>query len=286
MPLFIGNYHTMGHPKKNKFAKKNSLHHGTAGTLSCISDAHKRWYGFPNKVVDQAIQPDEIFFQMTQSSFKSKYGNALIILAFFFTGICAHLSAQTGSEVRERLILGFKAGVNYSNVYNKNGPVFDSDPKTGLGAGIFLAVPIGLHFGIQPELLFSQKGFKAKGLLFGRTYDLQRTTNYLDIPLFFSVKPAPFITLLAGPQYSYLLQQKNSFTNGSTSIDQQNEFDRDGIRRSTLCLATGLDINIYHIVVGARAGWDLRSNNGDNNSVTPHYKNTWYQLTIGYRLYQ
>lgn len=204
----------------------------------------------------------------------------------FFVGISGYLDAQTEGEVRERVILGFKVGINYSDVYKKNGVAFASNPKTGLAAGFFLAVPIGLHFGIQPELLFSQKGFKATGEMFGRTYDLQRTTNYLDLPLFFSVKPAPFITLLAGPQYSYLLQQKNSFTNGSTSIDQQNEFDRDEIRRSTFCLATGLDINIYHIVVGVRAGWDLRSNNENNNPNTPNYKNTWYQLTIGYRLYQ
>lgn len=40
-----------------------------------------------------------------------------------------------------------------------------------------------------------------------------------------------------------------------------------------------------HFVVGLRIGWDLQKNDGDGNNGTMTYKNTWYQGTIGYRLY-
>lgn len=210
----------------------------------------------------------------------------IIVSLIALAGILNPLIAQDNRDLRGRLILGVKAGINYSTVYNSSGNVFIADPKVGFAGGAFLAIPIGIHFGLQPEVIFSQKGFKSTGILFNSGYYLTRTTNYLDIPLFFAIKPVPFLTLLAGPQYSYLISQKNSFKNGTTTMAQEKEFDKDQVRKNTFCLATGVDINIWHVVVGARAGIDLRSNNGNTNSLTPHYKNVWYQFTIGYRIYQ
>jgi len=131
--------------------------------------------------------------------------------------------------------------------------------------------------------LISQKGFKATGRILGGTYSFTRTTTYLDIPLLFSIKPSEFITLQVGPQYSYLLKQNDVFTNASTSIEQEQEFVNDNIRKNTLCFTGGADINLKHVVLGARAGWDILNNNGDGSSTTPRYKNVWYQATIGYR---
>jgi len=90
---------------------------------------------------------------------------------------------------------------------------------------------------------------------------------------------------MAGPQYSYLLKQTDVFTNGSTSIAQEKEFENDNVRKNTLCFAGGMDINLKHIVLGVRAAWDVQNNNGDGSSTTPRYKNAWYQFTFGYRFY-
>lgn len=218
----------------------------------------------------------------------------LIIIAINF--IVAGASAQDNTtdnragsgdknDLRNRLTFGLKAGFNYSNVYDSDGEEFDADAKTGLAAGAFLTIPIGTHFGVQPEVLFSQKGFKATGRLFGSNYTITRTTNYLDIPLLFAVKPIRELTLVAGPQYSYLLKQTNRFQNASTSIEQEEEFDNDNVRKNTLCFLGGADINLRHIVLGARAGFDILNNNGDGTSDTPRYKNVWYQFTLGYRIY-
>jgi hypothetical protein len=192
---------------------------------------------------------------------------------------------ENRTDFRDKLLFGVKGGLNYSNVYDTKGESFQADAKYGAAGGIFLSIPIGKFIGLQPELLFSQKGFSGTGRILGSTYSFTRTTNYLDIPFFFSLKASEFISLMAGPQYSYLLRQTDVFKNGSTTIEQEKEFENDNVRKNTLSFAAGMDINLKHIVLGIRAAWELQNNNGDGSSTTPRYKNAWYQFTVGYRFY-
>lgn len=201
----------------------------------------------------------------------------MLLLAAAMVSITYAATAQDG------LAFGLKVGTNYSNVYDSEGEDFEADAKFGLAAGAFLSIPIGKYLGIQPEVLFSQKGFKGTGTLFGSSYDLTRTANYIDVPLLIAVKPTGSITLLAGPQFAFLMKEKNVFTNSTTSIEQEREFDNDNIRKNTLCFIGGFDVNLEHTVIGLRAGWDLSNNNGNGTSSTPRYKNVWGQLTLGYR---
>lgn len=189
--------------------------------------------------------------------------------------------AQSSSD---QLHIGVKAGANYSNMYDSQNKEYSADGKIGFAAGAFVSIPIGTYFGIQPELLFSQKGFKATSSVFGNDVSLTRTTSYIDVPIFLAVKPSEMVTILVGPQYSFLMKQKDVFSSPITDITTIDDFDNDNIRKNTLCLVTGLDINLNSIVVGARVGWDLFNNNGDGTSTTPRYKNVWAQATVGIRL--
>ena len=205
------------------------------------------------------------------------------------TGVIALLASvysfsQSSSEdFRSKLHFGVKAGINYSNVYNESGEKFVADPKLGLAAGVFLSIPIGKYIGIQPEVLLSQKGFSATGVILGGTYSFTRTTTYIDVPLLFAIKPAEFLSIYAGPQYSYLIKQKDAFETAQSSIEQEQEFENENIRKNILGVTGGIDINIRKIIVAARVGWDIQKNNGDGTSATPNYKNVWYQLMVGYR---
>jgi Outer membrane protein beta-barrel domain len=193
------------------------------------------------------------------------------------------VAAQGQAQMREEIHIGLKAGANYANVYDSKGEAFNADARFGFAGGLFLSIPIGKFLGVQPEVLFSQKGFQASGMILGRTYSFTRTTNYLDVPLLIAIKPIEYLTILVGPQYSYLFKQKDVFDNGSTSIDQEQEFTNDNIRKNTFGFVGGADINVMHFVLGLRAGWDVQNNNGDGTSTTPRYKNAWYQATVGYR---
>ena len=188
------------------------------------------------------------------------------------------------TDYRKKFQFGLKVGTNYSNIYDSQGDKFDAESKFGLAGGVFMAIPIGKFFGIQPEVLFSQKGYKQTGSFLGSTYELNRTTNYIDIPLLVSIKPVKNMTIQVGPQYSYLLRQKDVFANELTSIEQQNEFKNDNIRKNTLCFVGGVDINLKRMVIGTRAGWDVLNNSGDGTSTNPRYKNAWVQATVGFRI--
>lgn len=210
----------------------------------------------------------------------------IILMIVMIAGVYNYTEAQSTdntTDLRNKIILGLKAGVNYSNVYDSKGEEFKADAKFGVVAGGFLAIPLGKYLGIQPEMLFSQKGFRASGRLLGKDYKFTRTTNYLDIPLMISLKPSRFVSIMAGPQYSFLFKQKDVFTNDITSIETETEFKNENIRKNTLSLIGGIDFTLKHIVIGTRAGWDLQKNNGDGNSTNPRYKNMWYQATVGYR---
>ncbi|MBI3520876.1 MAG: PorT family protein [Bacteroidetes bacterium] len=193
---------------------------------------------------------------------------------------------ENTTDFRDKLTFGLKAGLNFSNVYDAKGEEFTTDPKFGLAAGAALSIPIGKYIGIQPEVLFSQKGFVGRGKILGSGYSVTRTSDFIDVPVLFTFKPSEFISIVAGPQYSFLAKQTDVFANATTTIEQEKEFENDNIRKNTFCFTGGIDINLKHIVLGARVGWDVQNNNGDGTSSTPRYKNVWYQGTIGYRFYR
>lgn len=187
------------------------------------------------------------------------------------------------SDSRDNIHIGIKAGANYSNIYDSEGEKYDAEGKFGFAGGAFLSIPLGKLIGVQPEVLFSQKGFKAISSILGSDVRLTRTTNYIDIPIFLAIKPSRMLTLLVGPQYSYLMKQKDEFTNPITNVEVTQDFETDNIRKNTFCLVGGLDINLSNLVIGARVGMDLKNNNGDGTSTTPRYKNVWGQATLGLR---
>lgn len=201
-----------------------------------------------------------------------------------------HCKAQNDSNTpskgitnTDKIYSGFKAGLNYSRVYDAKGEEFKIDGKLGMAAGVFISIPVGKYLGFQPEILFSQKGFKATGSVLGSNYEFTRTTNFIDIPLLVTLKPSASVTILAGPQYSYLIKQKDVFANAILSGVQEQEFNNDNLRKNILCFLGGIDINLYQLVLGVRAGWDFQDNNGDGTATTPRYKNVWYQATVGIR---
>lgn len=196
------------------------------------------------------------------------------------------MNSQSETDVRGRVVFGLKAGINYSNVYDSRGQSFDANPKLGFAGGGFLAIPIGKLFGIQPELMFSQKGFQSSGDILGSNYNVTRTSSYLDIPLLFAFKPSEFLSLFAGPQLSYLLRQKNTFKNGTTSVEQEIAFDKEDPRKNTLGVVVGADLTLKHFLVSGRIGWDIQQNNPDGRSSELRYKNVYYQVTLGHRFYR
>ncbi len=179
---------------------------------------------------------------------------------------------------------GVKVGTNYSNVYDSKGEQFNADAKFGLAAGAFVHIPLTSLLGIQPEVLFSQKGFKGTGRILGSNYEIKRTSNFIDVPLLLAISPAPSFTIVVGPQFSFLTSQKDEFTGGGINTLQQQEFNNDNLRKNILGIVGGVDFVVQQALISLRAGWDTQTNNGDGTSSTPRYKNAIVQATVGFRL--
>lgn len=194
-------------------------------------------------------------------------------------------SAQFNSsdDNRTRIQYGLKAGATFSNVYDSDDEAFQADPKIGFTGGAFLKIPIGRYLGVQPELLFTQKGYKGNGSFLGVDYGYSRTSSFVEVPLLVAIQPVEYVTILAGPSFSYLVSQKNNFSSSIVTTEQEEEYQQDNIRKNILGIVGGLDINIFPAVVGIRVGWDLQDNKGDGTSTQPRYKNVSSQLTLGFK---
>lgn len=194
-------------------------------------------------------------------------------------GYAQNLNADT----RDKIQVGLKVGANLSNIYDSEDEDFTADSKLGLAGGVFASIPIGTFIGVQPEILFSQKGYKGSGSILGSEYSYSRTSNFIDVPLLVAIKPISALTILAGPQFSFLMKETYKFDNEFINISDEQDFENDNIRKNTLCFVGGADINLAQLVLSGRVGWDLQNNKGDGTSTTPRYKNLWYQATVGYR---
>ncbi len=206
----------------------------------------------------------------------------ILLSAALMTMTSIGIAQEVSTDGRDKIHFGIKAGTNYSNVYDEKSDEFNADAKFGFVGGAFFSIPIGRFLGVQPEILFSQKGFKGQGNLLGSNYEFTRTTSYIDVPLQFALKPTEFLTIVAGPQYSYLLKRTDEFTSSSSSFSQEEEFKNDDIRKNIFGFVWGVDVYVKKVVLGARMGWDIQNNNGNGTSSTPRYKNAWVQGTIGY----
>jgi hypothetical protein len=205
---------------------------------------------------------------------------SLIIASALF--ISTYSNAQDDS--RERIHLGGKAGINISNIYDTKGENSSTDPKAGFAGGGFVAIPIGKYLGFQPEVMFAQKGYTATSVQEGSTFSYTRTTNHFEIPLLFQIKPVSFLSLVIGPQYSFMTSREESFKSNTVTITQQEEIQNDNIRKNTLGLVTGIDFYVLrHLLISGRVGWDLQDNNGDGTANFPRYRNVWVQTAIGLR---
>lgn len=148
--------------------------------------------------------------------------------------------------------------------------------------GAVLQLPIGHIIAIQPEVLFSQKGFRSTGTAIGTDYDYRRYLNFLDIPILLRINASKYLGIVVGPQYSYLLGTHTTFKSGDTGFEQDVKNDNDNIKKNIFGGVIGADINVSdNFFIYGRYTIDFQNNNGDGTSSTPAYKNQVFQLGIG-----
>ncbi|RYU80272.1 porin family protein [Hymenobacter persicinus] len=202
-------------------------------------------------------------------------------------------SATAQAQVR----LGVKAGANYSGFSTPNTGYPGSDPfnrKLGFHAGVMANVDVSGDgiFSVQPELLYSQKGFSVDDETTQTIKDSGLTEtvvsknkgnvnyNYLDLPVLLKINARGLI-FEAGPQVSYLLavhDRIKSTVNG-TVVKYDPWATTKNSQRLDLGYAAGLG---YQLAAGPLVG--LRYNGSFRDLDRNGHRNQVYQLYVGYLL--
>lgn len=205
----------------------------------------------------------------------------LLLIIFVSSTVMAQESTSKASE-EPNARLGFRGGLNIATLIKTNDNNFSSTPLYGFNGGAVLQLPLGKVIALQPELLFSQKGYRATGSSLTGNYDYRRQLNFLDIPLLLRINASKSFGIVAGPQYSYLLSTKTSFTSGSASYVQTVKNENDNISKNIFGGVVGFDVNLNsNLFLYGRYTIDFKNNNGDGTSTTPAYKNQVIQLGFG-----
>jgi len=188
--------------------------------------------------------------------------------------------SQDNAGVSPRI--GFKGGLSIATLIKTNDNNFSSDPLYGFNGGGVLQLPLGRVIALQPEVLFSQKGYRASGSGLAGDFNYRRYLNFLDIPLLLRINTSRNVGIVVGPQYSYLLSTHTKFNSGATSYEQTVHYENNNITRNIFGGVIGMDINLNdNIFIYGRYTIDFKNNNGDGTSSTPAYKNQVFQVGLG-----
>jgi hypothetical protein len=125
----------------------------------------------------------------------------------FVLGLLAGLSSAAQAQ---DVSLGLKAGASYASfVGSQAGSV---SGLFGFQGGAFANIGMSRMIAIQPEVLYSQKGAKAKNAT-----DVYTRLQYIDVPLALHVN-ADGLFFEAGPQVGFLLAADSKFGPVSTDV--------------------------------------------------------------------
>ena len=189
---------------------------------------------------------------------------------------------------------GLKGGINYSNIAGdlNNQDIYMN--KVGFNGGIQANFPILTDgfLSLQPELLYSQKGYQYRDEKFTilgveRERKGKVNYNYLDLPVLLKVN-AGGLYFEGGPQLSYLMGIRDNTEEkiGSSDYKQTTIVNKDDLAELEIGYAAGLG---FQATNGMSLG--LRYNGGINklakhngNDELTNARNSVFQLQVGFLL--
>jgi hypothetical protein len=139
---------------------------------------------------------------------------------------------------------GVKGGLNVSTISKDNG-WNDTNAKIGYFAGVYMHASVNNILSIQPELIYNNMGVKYENANTTHTLNL----NYLAMPVMFQFEPIPRLYFEAGPQFSYLVGNKNKYESSNKTIIEK---DKDAYNQLDLSAGLGLGFRFNNMSVGAR----------------------------------
>jgi len=165
--------------------------------------------------------------------------------------------------------IGIQGGLNVANMK------VDVDTKSlmGLRAGLIADISLG-PIGIQPGVLFSQKGAKYS------TIDGKLTLNYIDVPVYLLYKiglPGAKVLLMAGPNFGYALNGKSTIGGSSTDV----EFGSENAQLKKLDLGLGFGAGVQILKLQGTVNYTMGLTNLSNDG-TSTVKNNVISVSLAF----
>lgn len=207
-------------------------------------------------------------------------------------GVALLAAAAAPTAHAQGIRFGVKAGANLSNLA---GDLVNQDQyknRWGFQGGVMVNFGLGDIVSIQPEVLYSQKGFKYADnqfTLLGSTYRNTGSVryDYLDVPVLVRVRAAGIFFEL-GPQYSYLMNVSSSRSltvNGNVvNSASASTSNLDNVKRNELGYVGGLGYQADNgVLLGVRysgAFTDFAKDGYSNNDFR-NARNSTFQAYVG-----
>lgn len=207
----------------------------------------------------------------------------------------ATLAASAQHEVGT-LSLQPKVGMTVSNItnlslYYEDGSKVDTDVKFGYQVGAELEYQFAPKMSIAAGVIYSNQGkkwgdFKAiditdKGTVTSTREDTKYDFDYINVPIVFNYYVAQGLAIKAGVQPAFLTRAKYKLTNNIDGEETKQNHDlKDLCNKFDFSIPVGLSYETSNVVFDARYNFGLTkiNKNGDES-----YKNSVFQLTIGYK---
>ena len=154
-------------------------------------------------------------------------------LILFMAVFCSALTTINAQSDSKALQLGVKGGVNLSTI---GGDDFDdADSRTSFNVGFFAELPISERFSFQPEVLYSGQGFDIKEIdqdnIFDTGDNVEYQLDYLQVPLMFKVYLIEGLSIEAGPQLGFKINEeidyKPNSDGGDIDINSDDSYIKD-----------------------------------------------------------
>lgn len=188
-----------------------------------------------------------------------------VLLAGVLGSNASHAQVPVVSKVLPKVSLGLKAGANFQQM---------------AGSGVDDAYKVGIFGGAFVGVSKNKMGVQVEGLVKSVKADIAATgvvkSTYLDIPVLFTYRLIPRVSLQVGPQYTMLLSAQNSAKNDVKNLYKSSEISG----------ALGLEVRLpVHLTAGARYIMGF-SNVNDNQiaTATDAWRNRSIQVHVGFRL--
>ena len=188
---------------------------------------------------------------------------------------------------------GIKGGLNYSNLSGDLTTEEANQSKVGFLGGIVANFPLSSDnfISIQPELLYSQKGYQFRDdevNIGGATYRFKgkRNFNYLDLPVLLKVNAGP-IFFEGGPQASYLLGIRDNTERELNGNDDKTwaKVEKDNLAELEIGYVAGLGFQApMGVGIGLRYNGSINALAKENNDELVNSRHSVFQLQLSYML--